>query len=52
VLYGGSVSDLLIGGLGTDVLLGNEGDDVLIGGLEHFNPLKSDRKFGGPATTS
>lgn len=48
VLYGSSGSDLLIGRLGTDVLLGNEGDDVLIGGLEHFNPLKSDRKFGGP----
>lgn len=48
VLFGSSVSDLLIGGLGTDVLLGNEGEDVLIGGLEHFNPVKSDFKFGGP----
>lgn len=47
VLFGSSASDLLIGGLGLDVLLGDAGDDVLIGGLEHFNPLKSDRKFGG-----
>lgn len=48
VLFGTSQSDLLIGGLGLDVLLGEAGEDVLIGGLEHFNPLKSDRKFGGP----
>jgi len=48
VLFGTSEQDLLIGGLGVDVLLGDEGDDVLIGGLEHFNPIKSDRKFGGP----
>jgi hypothetical protein len=48
VLYGTSEQDLLIGGLGVDVLLGDEGDDVLIGGLEHFNLINSDRKFGGP----
>lgn len=48
VLFGTNASDLLIGGLGTDVLLGDTGEDVLIGGLEHFNPITSDRKFGGP----
>jgi hypothetical protein len=48
VLYGTSETDLLIGGLGLDVLLGNGGDDVLIGGLEHFYPLRSDRKLAGP----
>lgn len=48
ILYGSSQQDLLIGRLGSDVLWGDDGDDVLIGGLEHFNPNKSDRKFGGP----